>query len=115
MRLTSLQSLWLPPQPLEPCRIGRCVHDGMLNVSVSNVVLNSKRSRGYQGSKPRQSGEESRPCPHRGGGISHRGSADHLVRLEEYARRNREAESLGSLEVDHQLELRRLLDGEVGG
>jgi hypothetical protein len=38
-----LQSFWLSPQPLKPCRIGRCVHDGMLNVPVSNGVLNKPR------------------------------------------------------------------------
>ena len=98
-----MQSLWLPPQPLEPCRIGRCVHGGMLNVSVSNVVLNSKRSRGYQGSKPRQSGEESRPCPHRGGGVSRRGSSNHLIDLEEKRRGDGEAQGLHGLEVDDDL------------
>ena len=67
------------------------------------------------GHTPRYSGEESRPCPHRGGGVSRRGSANHLVRLEEEGRGNREAERLGRLEVDDQLELRRLLHGQVGG
>src|SRR5437870_1710906 len=42
-------------------------------------------------------------------------SADHLVRLEEERWGNGEAEGLGGLQVDHQLELRRLLDGQVGG
>jgi hypothetical protein len=36
---------------------------------------------------------------------------DHLVGEVEHIRRNREAERLGSLEVDDQLELGRLLDG----
>ena len=40
---------------------------------------------------------------------------DNLVCLQQEGLRNRDAESLGSLEVDHQLELRRLLDGEIGG
>jgi hypothetical protein len=47
--------------------------------------------------------------------ISRCGSANHLVRLEEHGRRNGEAERLGGLEVDHQLELRGLLHREVGG
>src|SRR2546425_8658892 len=34
---------------------------------------------------------------------------DHLIRLEEDRLRNRQAECLSGLEVDHQLELRRLL------
>ena len=40
---------------------------------------------------------------------------DHLVRPDEDRLRNREAQGLGGLEVDHQLELGRLLHGEVGG
>ena len=39
---------------------------------------------------------------------------DHLVRLEEDDRGDGEAEGLGGLEVDHQLELGRLLYREVG-
>ena len=30
----------LPPQPLKPCRVGRRVHDGVLNVPVAYQVLN---------------------------------------------------------------------------
>src|SRR5262245_30469205 len=33
----------LPPQPLKPCRIGGRVHDGVLNVPVSQVVLYQPR------------------------------------------------------------------------
>ena len=33
----------------------------------------------------------------------------------QHGRRDREAKSLGGLEVDHQLELGRLLDGQVSG
>jgi hypothetical protein len=43
------------------------------------------------------------------------GLLDHLVRPEQQRLRNREAERLRGLEIDHQLELRRLLDGEIGG
>ena len=43
------------------------------------------------------------------------GLLDHLVRSQEQRLGNREAESLGSLEIDDQLELGGLLDGEVGG
>src|SRR6516225_9982172 len=40
---------------------------------------------------------------------------DHLVRLEEERRGYRQSEVLGGLEVDDQLELRGLLDGEIRG
>src|SRR5262245_42436942 len=40
-------------------------------------------------------------------------SADHLVRLVEEQRRQREAEDLGSLEVDDELEFCRLLHGQI--
>ena len=42
-------------------------------------------------------------------------SLDHLIRPLQERRRDRQAERLGGLEVDHQLELRRLLDGQVAG
>src|SRR5262245_1630153 len=41
------------------------------------------------------------------------GLPDHLVRLEEKGRGDRETQGLGGLEVDDQLELRGLLHGEV--
>ena len=37
------------------------------------------------------------------------------IRPLQQRRRDRQAEGLGGLEVDDQLELRRLLDGQVGG
>src|SRR6266478_7186537 len=40
---------------------------------------------------------------------------DHLIRPLQERRREREAEGLGGLEVDDQLELRRPLDGQVAG
>ena len=40
---------------------------------------------------------------------------DHLVGNRQQRRRDGNAERLGSVEVDHELELGRLLDGEVGG
>ena len=40
---------------------------------------------------------------------------DHLIGPLEQRRRDREAEGIGCLEIDDQLELRRLLDGQVGG
>ena len=40
---------------------------------------------------------------------------DHLVGAAEERGRNRDAKCLGSLEVDHQLEFRRLLNGEITG
>src|SRR5262249_25683080 len=40
---------------------------------------------------------------------------DHLVCDGEYARRNGEAERLGGVKVDHELELGRLHDRQVGG
>src|SRR2546426_6002485 len=42
-------------------------------------------------------------------------SANHLIRLEEQRRRNGEPEGLRGLEVQDQLELHRLLHGEVRG
>ena len=42
-------------------------------------------------------------------------SLDHLVRAEQERRRDREAESLRGLEVDHQLERRGLFDGKSAG
>src|SRR6266446_2645832 len=40
---------------------------------------------------------------------------NHLIRPLQEGLGGRQAERLGGLEVDHQLELRRLLDGEVAG
>ena len=40
---------------------------------------------------------------------------DHLIRPLQERRRDRQPEGLGGLEVDDQLELRRLLHGQVGG
>jgi DDE_Tnp_1-associated len=42
-------------------------------------------------------------------------SANHLVRLKQDGGGNGEAEGLGRLQVDDQLKLHRLLDGQVGG
>jgi hypothetical protein len=42
-------------------------------------------------------------------------SLNDLVRPHQERLGDRQAESLGALEVDDQLELRRLLNGEVGG
>src|SRR5690242_17522050 len=39
---------------------------------------------------------------------------DQLIRPSQQRRRNRQTEGLGSLEVDDQVELRDLLDGEIG-
>jgi hypothetical protein len=47
-------------------------------------------------------------------GSSHRGSADHLVCQDEECRGHRQAKCLRGLQVDHQLELGGLLDGQVG-
>src|SRR5262249_56018968 len=41
-------------------------------------------------------------------------SLDHLIRPRQQRRRDRQAERLGGLEVDDQLELGRLLDWEIG-
>jgi hypothetical protein len=40
---------------------------------------------------------------------------NHLVRSRQYVGRNREAEVFSGFEVDDKIELRRLLDGEIGG
>src|SRR5438093_93421 len=42
-------------------------------------------------------------------------SLDQLVRPEQHRPRDRQAERLGGLQVDHQLELRGLLDREIAG
>jgi hypothetical protein len=42
-------------------------------------------------------------------------SLDDLIRPQQQRRRDREAERLGRLEVDDQLELRWLLDGQAAG
>ena len=42
-------------------------------------------------------------------------SLNQLIRSLEHQRRDRQAEGLGGLEVDDQLELRGLFDGQVGG
>ena len=42
-------------------------------------------------------------------------SLDHLVRPRQHVRRNRQADLLGSFQVDDQLELRGLLYWEIGG
>src|SRR5262249_498002 len=47
--------------------------------------------------------------------VSPYGSADHLIRLEEKRRRNREPERFGGLEVDDQPELHGLLYRQVSG
>src|SRR5262249_17629540 len=43
------------------------------------------------------------------------GLFDHLVRPPQHRRRDRQAEGLGRLEVDHELELQRLRHGQVAG
>src|SRR5262245_14372401 len=43
------------------------------------------------------------------------GLLDHVVRAPEKRRRNGETERLGGLEIDHEFELGRLLDGQVRG
>src|SRR5882724_5141305 len=50
--------------------------------------------------------------PPRGAADRHR-LLDHLIRPRQQRRRDRQAEGLGGLEVDDQLELRRLLDGQI--
>ena len=42
-------------------------------------------------------------------------SFDHLVRPRQHVGRNRHADLLGRLQINDELELRRLLDREVGG
>src|SRR5438094_1448247 len=46
---------------------------------------------------------------------SRRCSFDYLIRPREHVGRNRQADLLCRLEIDHQLELRRLLDWQVCG
>jgi hypothetical protein len=40
---------------------------------------------------------------------------DHLIRARQHVRRNCQADLFGGFQIDHQLELRRLLYGQVGG
>ena len=42
-------------------------------------------------------------------------SLNYSIRPRQHVRRNRQADLLGGLEIDEELELRRLLDGHVGG
>ena len=51
--------------------------------------------------------------PQRGTSGGWQALSDHLVHPEEEQRRDGEAERPGGLQVDHQLELRRLLDRQV--
>ena len=37
------------PQPLKPCRVGRRVHDSVLNIPMSQIVLNQPRVRALVG------------------------------------------------------------------
>ena len=48
-------------------------------------------------------------------GAGKAGSFDHLVSAGEDRRRNRQAERLGGIEVDHQLNLYHLLDRQIAG
>ena len=41
-------------------------------------------------------------------------SLDHLIHSRQHVRGNREADLLGGFQVDHKLELRRLLHGKIG-
>jgi hypothetical protein len=40
---------------------------------------------------------------------------DHLIRSHQHVGRNRQADLLGGLQIDHKLELRRLLNGKIRG
>src|SRR5262249_2537123 len=52
-------------------------------------------------------------CPHRSESLRPCTSANHLVREEEQRCRHRDPQCLGGLEVEDQLELHRLLHGQV--
>jgi hypothetical protein len=54
------------------------------------------------------------PALHRGGGVSRRGSAHHLVRLVEEQRGNAQTQFLRGLEVDDQLEPHGPHDRQIG-
>ena len=41
-------------------------------------------------------------------------SLDHLIRSCQHARRNCQSDLLGCFQIDHQLDLRRLLHGQIG-
>ena len=42
-------------------------------------------------------------------------SFNHFIRSRQHVRRNRQADLLGCFQIDDELELRRLLDGKIGG
>ena len=72
-------------------------------------------SRWWTGAAPRRrAARRGAPPPYQPGTCGGR-SLDQFIRPPQQRRRDREAEGLGGLEVDDQLELRRLFDGEVGG
>src|SRR5262245_51442455 len=60
-------------------------------------------------------GSGARPGPRAGEMAGAGRSFDHLIRPRQQRRRDREAEGLGGLDVDDELELGGLLDWEIGG
>src|SRR4029450_12752288 len=64
-----------------------------------------------EGGLPRSLADEG--CPEERAAWGGHGLLDHLVRSQKQRLRDRQTECLGGLEVDGQLELRRLLDGQI--
>jgi hypothetical protein len=74
-------------------------------VASSYIVKHSRRARGVK---------QSASSLHGDGATVPAGLADHLVGLEEEGWGNRQAQRLGGLEVDDELERRGLLERQVG-
>ena len=72
---------------------------------------------GPEGAVIRQPGKpgESESCTEEPAALVEHALLDHVVCPPQNRLRNRQPDGLGGLEVDHQLKLRRLLDGKVGG
>src|SRR2546425_8235113 len=70
------------------------------------------RARGIR--RTREPGE-SECCSQKLAALVEHALLDELIRPQQQRLRNRQPEGLGGLQVNHQLELRGLLDGEIGG
>src|SRR5437867_1784425 len=74
----------------------------------------TRAAAGWTGMEAREPGEPE-GCSQESAALVGHALLDYLIRTKEHCRRDRQPERLGGLKVDHQFELRGLLDGEVGG